>query len=69
MTWEQAVPRPDLHGVRGHLQAVGHLVPRQQPAGPEALIERAEVVAMSDVFHDAALKGCPVHAVRVRCRS
>ena len=59
MAWEQAVPPPHLHGVGGDLQAVGHLVPGQQPAGPESLIEGAEVVAMSDVFHDAALKRLP----------
>ena len=59
MTWEQAVPPPYLHGIGGDLQAVGHLVPSQQPAGAEALIEGAEVVAMSDVFHDAALKRLP----------
>src|SRR6266849_2932834 len=31
---EQAVPAPYLHGTGGDLQAVGHLVPSQQPAGP-----------------------------------
>jgi hypothetical protein len=50
------VPPPYLHGVGGDLQTVGHLVPSQQPAGPESLIEGAEVMGMSDVFHDAALK-------------
>src|SRR5258708_6878309 len=38
MAWEQAVPPPNLHGVGGNPQAVGHLAPCQQPAGPESLI-------------------------------
>jgi hypothetical protein len=59
MAWKQAVPPPHLHGVGGDLQAVGHLVPCQQPAGPESRKPRAEVVTMSDVFHDAGLKRLP----------
>jgi hypothetical protein len=56
MAPKQAVARPHFHGVGGDLQAVGHLVLGQQPAGPESRIQGAELVAMSGVFHDTALK-------------
>jgi len=60
MAWEEAVPPPDLHGVGGDLQAVGHLVPREQPTGSQSPIQGAEVVAMPDMFHDGGLKRLPV---------
>ena len=50
------MPPPNLHGVRGNLQAVRDLVSGQHPAGSKALVPGAEPLAVSDMLHDAAVK-------------
>jgi len=59
MPAQQAVSRPDFHRVGGDLQAVRDFVQGQQSASPESRVPRAQLMAVSNVLHDAAMERLP----------